>query len=634
MSAPLTILKKYWGYTAFRPLQEEIIRSVLNRQDTLALMPTGGGKSVCFQVPALLTEGICLVVTPLISLMKDQVERLKKQGVPALSVHSGMPYAEVEKSLRNAAEGAFKFLYLSPERIQTSLFERYVAELPVNLITVDEAHCISQWGYDFRPAYLQISALRKAHPETPVLALTATATRMVRADICEKLALRSPAVLARSFVRENIAYSVCAEESKINKTMAVLKAETGCAIVFCGTRRRTAAVAGRLREAGLPAEFYHAGLGSEERARKQEDWMQGRVRIMCCTNAFGMGLDKADVRTVIHYDAPDSLEAYYQETGRAGRDGLPSAAILLYRPSDITELQRRPEIKYPPMAVIRKVYAAMVNFLQLPAGTGGGRYFDFDVMEFSRRFSVPLLLAYNTLKILEQEGILALSENIFLPSRVCFTAGRASLQQFERDYPALAPLVKGLLRTYEGILDNPVPVSERQLGRLLRRRPAQIEGELQRLQAYGLLDYEPCKDSPQLFFPYDRAAAADLQLDMKRILEKKKSYAARIQSVCDYIQDNSVCRSRQLVIYFDEHTAPDCGICDVCRARQRAGAPSPRFEEAWPAIRAQLSRRPLSPGQLEESLPEYPAARIQEILRFLQDEGRIIPDEEGRLHVG
>src|SRR6185312_5437043 len=435
MTNAVAILIKYWGYDAFRPLQQEIIDSVLSGNDTLAIMPTGGGKSMCFQVPTMSKEGLCLVVSPLIALMKDQVLNLKNKGIPALSIYSGMSFTEVEKTLKNAAYGNFKFLYVSPERLETELFLEYVSIIKINLIAVDEAHCISQWGYDFRPPYLRIAALREYFPDVPVLALTASATLEVQKDICEKLLFKkNQQPFQQSFERANLSYSAFELSSKQNKLLTILKKVAGSGIVYCKTRKRTKEIAEMLSLNGISADFYHAGLTNEERNKKQEDWINNKTRIIACTNAFGMGIDKPDVRTVVHYDVPDSLENYYQEAGRAGRDGKKSYAVLLYNSFELEDLKKQLDKKFPSNETIKKIYGDLCNFLQLPAGSGESNNYDFDINAFVKNFKLDAFVVNSVLKILEQEQLITYSEQFFQSPTVVFTIDKKGLNEFEKSH--------------------------------------------------------------------------------------------------------------------------------------------------------------------------------------------------------
>lgn len=509
------ILKEYWGYDNFRPLQEDIIQSILDGKDTLALLPTGGGKSLCFQVPALAKEGICLVVSPLIALMKDQVENLNKRGVGALAVYSGMSFLELKKILQNASYGNYKFLYVSPERLETNLFLEYLPAMNINLIAIDEAHCISQWGYDFRPPYLRIAKLREYLPDVPVLALTASATKEVQDDICEKLVFgKGSQRFQKSFERPNLSYSVFNVAAKQTKLIEILSNVKGCGIVYCKSRKHTKDVADLLFMNGIKADFYHAGLSSEERNRKQESWIKNETRIIACTNAFGMGIDKPDVRVVIHYDVPDCLENYYQEAGRAGRDGKRAYAVLLYSDKEITDLKSQADIRFPKEEEIKKTYTALMNQLQVPAGLGEGMSYDFDMGSFASNFKLNILTTTYAVKALEQEDILSFNEVAFKPSTVVFTVEREQLVEFERMYPDLEDTIKGLLRSYEGIFDFPATLYETQLAKFLRKSIVIVKDDLNKLKQYGIIDYSPQKDNPQVYLLKNRMYADSFQINL------------------------------------------------------------------------------------------------------------------------
>jgi ATP-dependent DNA helicase RecQ len=570
MSEPIAILHRYWGFKHFRPLQGEVIDQVLRGRDTLAVMPTGGGKSICFQVPALCLEGVCVVITPLISLMKDQVAHLREKGIPARSVHSGLHPREVENIYKNALSGHYKLLYLSPERLRSALFLDYLREMTISLVTVDEAHCISQWGNDFRPAYGHISALREHLPEIPVLAITATATLKVREDIQTKLSFRKKNVLVGSFFRENLSYTAFREDSKISKLIDILHKVPGSSIVFCNSRKRTGEIASYLERSGLHADFYHAGLPFNERSKKQEDWISNKTRIIVCTSAFGMGIDKPDVRTVIHYDMPDSPEAYYQEAGRAGRDGERSYAVLLFNAHDLDTMGWDTALRYPPMEEIRAVYRALVSYLGIPAGGGEGLFYDFDLDDFIRVFHLNTALVTHVLRLLEQEEIAAFNENTLLPSRIRFTVAKNTLYRFQRENPALEQAIKCLLRTYEGIFDDYVTVNETYVARLLDTTEENVKGGWRKLRRSGILDYRPKKDKPQIYLMQQRIVVDNLRLDTARIKARKSAFEKRIGAIKAYVQNTTVCRSKMLLTYFDETESRPCGICDVCLRNRRA----------------------------------------------------------------
>lgn len=564
MPRPLDILHQYFSYQSFRPLQEEIIQSVLSGKDTLALLPTGGGKSVCYQVPALCMEGLCLVVTPLIALMKDQVMQLRRRNISALAIHSGMAFYEVKKSLENATTGYFKFLFVSPERLQTRLFLEYLPGMPINLLAVDEAHCISQWGYDFRPPYLRIAEIRKELPGgIPVLALTASATPDVQKDICDKLLMQSPAVFTQSFARPNLCFSAFETPHKLNKVYDILTKVPGTALVYCSNRRLTKEIATWLGQRGISASFYHAGLSSEERSVRQEEWIRSQTRVMACTNAFGMGIDKPDVRTVIHVGVPDCLENYYQEAGRAGRDGKKSYPVLLYTQQELKDLESGAEKKYPPTEIIRKVYQAIANYLQLSVGDGQGAYFNFDLSVFCERFEHEPVITINALLTLASEGYISFSESVFIPSRVMFIAGKEYLYRFEGEQPELEPVIKTLLRTYEGIYDNEVNINERTLSRLLHISKEDVVRQLQSLAFYNVIEYTPQKDSPQVFFPYPRIPANEVNINQKNYEARKQRYLQRVRAMIRYAYGHA-CRSQILQQYFGEEQVKPCGNCDYC----------------------------------------------------------------------
>jgi len=567
------ILNQYWGHDEFRPLQKEIIESVLSGKDTLAILPTGGGKSVCFQVPSLAQKGICIVVSPLIALMKDQVENLKKRNVPALLIHSGMKKADVIQTLKNASHDYFKFLYVSPERLETSLFNEYLPGLNVNLIAVDEAHCISQWGYDFRPSYLKIAELRNELPGVPVLALTASATEEVQLDIIERLKFRSPNIFKQSFERKNLSYSVFKVESKLAKLVDIASKIAGSAIVYCKSRKRTNQIKDLLQIHGIPSTNYHAGLKQEDRNQRQKNWIENKVRVIVCTNAFGMGIDKPDVRLVVHVDVPDCLENYYQESGRAGRDGKKSYAVLLYHEKDIAELNGLHAIRFPSEQQIKNIYGAVVNFLQIPSYTGQYKSYNFRFDEFIRNFKLNSNEALYALKALESDGWLEFNERNFSPSTLVFTTSKRELHEFQKSYPQQEPLLTTLLRSYEGIFDFPSFISEATIARLMKKDEVEIKKQLRTIASFGIVSYTAQNEEPQIIFKKNRVPVQDLTLNKTLYNKRKESFKRRVETITSYAKENT-CRSRFISYYFGDKTAKDCGICDNCLRNKSREVPA------------------------------------------------------------
>lgn len=563
-----SILLHYWGHDQFRPLQEEIIQTTLEKKDCLALLPTGSGKSVCFQVPALAMEGLCLVISPLIALMKDQVAQLKKKGISALSIHTGMPFKEVSKTMELAINGHIKFLYVSPERIQTRLFKEYLPALPVCLIAVDEAHCVSQWGYDFRPSYLQIASLRESLPGVPILALTASATPLVQDDIIKQLQLKEAVVHRGSFIREALSYSCFEEPNKLQKLTDILGKVDGSSIIYCRSRKRTVDICRHLNQRGITATYYHAGLDQEERNQRQHNWTNNQVRIMVSTNAFGMGIDKADVRTVLHYDVPDCLENYYQEAGRAGRDRKKAYAVLLYNQQDLSDLQLQLTKKFPTLEMVRNVYQAMANFLHIPTGTGEGNTYDFDLTLFCKNFDLDRLVTIHSFQLLQANGYCALNEAAYEPARVQFIADRNWLEEVEQRYPKLEPLIKTLLRSIEGVFSYPGIISEAYIAGLLKIDKTLLREQLNQLNALGILTYYPVKDQPQLVLLCERMKADHIQLDLKAIQKRKELAKERLDALISFTTGTS-CRSSYIGRYFGDKGINDCGICDNCIARKK-----------------------------------------------------------------
>lgn len=563
----LDILKQYWGYEAFRPLQEDIINAVLQGRDTLALMPTGGGKSICFQVPALQLAGICIVVSPLIALMKDQVQNLRKKGIEAVAIFSGMSHREVDIALDNCVYGKIKFLYLAPERLYNDLVKERIRYMKVSLFAIDEAHCISQWGYDFRPAYLELAKLREIHPSTPFLALTATATPRVVEDIQDKLGFVGKQVFQKSFRRENLAYMVLAEEDKMGRMLRMIHKIGGSGVIYVRNRRETQEVAQYLINHGIPADFYHAGLDPQTRSQKQDSWMENRVRVIVATNAFGMGIDKSDVRFVLHLDIPDSLEAYYQEAGRAGRDGKKAFPVLMFQQADREKLWENFIAGFPPIPFIQQVYHHLGNYFQIAYGAGKGLFFDFDVVDFCKCYKIDILPTLSALKFLERDGWIALSEAVFIPSRFKFEIDYQELYKFQVQSAKYDMLIKLILRTTGGAFDFYIGLNEYELAKKLNVSHDVVVGMLRGLQQLEVASYLPKTDAPQLEFRQARVDYKHLFIDTSFIEERKNIKEQQIKAIYTYL-DTKDCRSIALQTYFGEKEKAFCGVCDLCLVRQ------------------------------------------------------------------
>ncbi len=624
-------LKQYWGYHSFRPLQEDIIQSVLAGKDILAIMPTGGGKSLCYQVPAMTREGMCLVISPLIALMKDQVENLRRRNITAYSIYSGMSRKEVMNVLRVVTESNCKFLYVSPERLETALFKEYLPGMGINLIAVDEAHCISQWGYDFRPPYLRIAALREELPGIPVLALTASATPDVQQDICDKLSFVQPGIFRQSFERANLSYSVFTVTSKINRIQEILSKVPGCSIVYCKSRKRTKEISDLLELQHFSSGYYHAGLSQEERSKKQEDWIQNKTRVMVCTNAFGMGIDKPDVRTVIHADVPDCLENYYQEAGRAGRDGKTSYAVLLNDTQDIHAVEDSAVNRFPALSEIREVYQSVANYLQVHTGEGTGRYYDFSITDFLKKFKLNSFTTLYSLKALEQDGWLAFNEQVFLPARVQFTIVKDSLYRFEREQPAYELLIKSLLRAYEGIFDQSVAINEKVMAGMMKRSAEEVTRQLVELGRLGIIEYQPQKDTPQVYYIKPRIKTEELTIDMVALKQRKERFEKRMQQMIRYVHEELECRSRIIGLYFGDDKIKNCGICDNCLRQKAVQLTKEEFEALHHRILNMIKYESLPAKDLLLKLNDVKKEKAWKVIEFLQAENKLIITKQGKV---
>lgn len=622
MSVYHDILKQYWGYDDFRPLQLSIIESICAGKDTLALMPTGGGKSITFQVPALAMEGICIVVTPLIALMKDQVENLRSRDIKAAAIYSGMTREEIIITLDNCVYGGFKFLYVSPERLSTELFISRLQYLKVCLLAVDESHCISQWGYDFRPSYLNISDIRQHLPETPVLALTATATPSVVEDIQERLKFPVHNVFKMSFERSNLAYVVRHTEDKEKMLLQILEKTPGTAVVYVRNRKSTKEVSDFLRLNHISADFFHAGLTNDQKDKRQKAWKTGTCRVIVSTNAFGMGIDKAEVRVVVHMDLPDSIEAYFQEAGRAGRDGLKAYAVLLYQKNDSTKLKKRLSDSFPEKDTIRNVYESLAHYYQIAEGSGMGAMLAFDLNDFCTKFKYNFLQGYHALKILEQAGYIELTEELDNPSRVYFLSKREELYHLKLGDPISDELLQTLLRSYTGLFADFVPIQEEVLAKRLGFTAKEVYERLLHFSRLGVIHYIPRKKSPYVIYQVNREAKERLMLTKMVYEERRDRYQDRITSMLTYANEDQVCRNRQLLLYFGEKNGVNCGKCDVCLKKNESGLSNFEFEQIAERVQTLLTEGIKSIDQLVDR-GDFSAENTLKVVRFLVDQGKL-----------
>ncbi|MBR6732685.1 MAG: RecQ family ATP-dependent DNA helicase [Bacteroidales bacterium] len=624
---PIEILREYWGYDSFRPKQEDIVRSALDGKDVLAILPTGGGKSVCFQVPAMMCEGIAIVITPLIALMKDQVQNLNDRGIKALCVNAGMGRREVELALNNAAYGDFKFLYVSPERLGTQMFKNYVQEMNVSFIVVDEAHCISQWGYDFRPDYLQIGRLREL-VDAPVIALTATATPAVADDIMEKLRFEEKCLIKSGFERPNLSYIVRRCEDKLGQLLNICSSVGGTGIVYVRSRKKTEELAAFLTSNGICSSFYHAGLGPDSRSDRQEQWKKDKIRVMVCTNAFGMGIDKPDVRFVVHFDVPDSPEAYFQEAGRGGRDGKRSFAVLLWNGTDTRRLRQIATVSFPSLEFIEDIYHKVHIFYEIPYDTGAGRQLKFDLDEFCRHFKLQRQAAYYSIVYLERTGHWTLSEDVDIATKVQIRVDRNELYDVELPDPKMISLLETLMRRYTGLFSYPVPIDEDFVASRIGVTVPEFRQLLYRLSLEHIIKYIPNDHATVIFLHHERLRPKNVNLDPERYALLKTSANERIQKMIDYISEEDVCRSSYLLEYFGQKESAGCGTCDICRSTKRnaAGRVDPTAdlvsfindEKSGCYTIEEITRRFASPEYGE-------SCALVKILRALIDEGTVPP---------
>ncbi len=620
-ATPHEVLKRYWGYDAFRPLQEEIISSVLQGNDTLALLPTGGGKSICFQVPAMCMEGLCLVVTPLIALMTDQVENLKKRGIEAVEMHSGMHPRELDLAFEKCSDGRAKFLYLSPERLETRRFREKLRQMDVALLAVDEAHCISQWGYDFRPPYLKIADVRSIFPDVPVLALTATAVPRVIEDIQFRLEFRKKNVFSKSFVRSNLSYIVFEVEDKYKKLLRICRGAVGSGIVYVRNRKLTKELAEYLESEGISASFYHAGLEPAVRWKRQQEWMSNVKRIIVATNAFGMGIDKPEVRLVVHFDLPDTPEAYYQEAGRGGRDGKKSYAVLLFNEHDISNSRQRLELSWPEPEVVKQVYQALGNYLQLPVGSGRDVSFDFDFEKFCNTYQLMPIVTFSALRILERDGYITTNESWDNPSRIMMVCSKEDLYKYEVENSDADKILKMILRSYTGLFIDFTRISENEIARRCTIDSPKVKELLLRMQKLGILTYLPLKTCPQLVFNTDRLDVNDISLSKTYYTERKQQAFAMLESIIRYATNDEMCRSKKLVAYFGESKSKDCGVCDICLEKKKRGTEEDLIIEIENELRNILAHGPYSIVAIVGYLHRYSEIDVLRVIRMMTEDG-------------
>lgn len=626
------ILKQYWGYDSFRDLQEEIITSIGEGKDTLGLMPTGGGKSITFQVPALAQEGICIVITPLIALMKDQVQNLRKREIKALAIYSGMTRQEILTALENCIFGNYKFLYISPERLDTEIFRTKLRSMKVSMITVDESHCISQWGYDFRPAYLKIAEIRELLPEVPVLALTATATPEVVTDIQARLKFREGNVFRMSFERKNLAYIVRKTDNKTKELLYILQRISGSAIIYVRNRRRTKEITELLMNEGITADFYHAGLDNAVKDLRQKRWQSGEVRVMVATNAFGMGIDKPDVRIVLHLDLPDSPEAYFQEAGRAGRDGEKAYAVILYSKSDKTTLHKRVVDTFPDKEYILNVYEHLQYYYQMAMGDGFQCIREFNLEEFCRKFKYFPVPVDSALKILTQAGYLEYTDEQDNSSRILFTIRRDELYKLREMGKEAEALIQSILRSYTGVFTDYAYISEESLAVRTGLTRQQIYNILVTLTKRRIVDYIPRKKTPYIIYTRERLELRFLHIPPSVYEERKARYEARIKAMEEYVTTENICRSRMLLRYFGEKNEHNCGQCDVCLSKR---ATNDLSEESYEEVKRQildlLSHSPLTPAETADQI-KAEKEDIGQVIRYLLDEGEL-KMQDGMLYI-
>ncbi len=619
----VTVLKKYWGYDSFRPMQENIINSILNQNDTLALLPTGGGKSICFQVPALVLGGTCLVISPLIALMNDQVQNLKKRGISAVAITSKMNTKEIEIALNNAALGHVQFIYVSPERLQNENFQKKIAYLPITLIAVDEAHCVSQWGYDFRPSYLNIAEIRNYFEKVNIIALTASATKFVIQDIQDKLKFKNQQIFRQSFNRPNLRYVVQFEDDKINRLFKIINNIRGSGIIYTRNRKQTEDIVKILIENKYSAVAYHAGINFNERQNIQQKWINNQTQIICATNAFGMGIDKPDVRFVVHLDLPDSLEAYFQEAGRAGRDGKTAYSTILLTKQDQQKLIDNFNLAYPTIDVIKQHYTAICNYYQIAVNSGAGTVFDFEIDTICKSYNLQAIILYNCIKFLEKENYLTILDTGYEPSKIMFIAQKEDVYNFQIKFEKYEPIIKAILRTYGGIFENYIPINEKDIAYKIKQPLSTTVDFLTQLDKQKLISYLPQTTIPKLLFNSNRVSPNYFQISKENYESLKQKHLEKINSVINYTNTNTICRNSQLLIYFNEIEFNDCNYCDVCISKKPKDFVSIKKE-----IYNRLKNNPSTLPQLIQNLSVYNSNTVLQAFNEMLDDGKLNQNED------
>ena len=630
MRESIDILKKYWDFDFFREKQEEIIESVIQGKDTLALLPTGGGKSLCFQVPAMQTEGVCLVISPLIALMQDQVDNLKRKGITAVAINSTMSKRQIDIALDNAIYGDTKFIYTSPERLKSILFLARLEKMNINLIAVDEAHCISQWGYDFRPAYINIVELKKIKPNVPFLALTATATPNVVIDIQEKLNFKNPNLFQKSFERDNVSYITLETNNKLNRILEFSKKLKGSGIIYCATRRATKDLCKLLLENGISANYYHGGLDQNQRKTRQDDWINNQTKIIVATNAFGMGIDKPDVRFVLHYDIPQSIEAYFQEAGRGGRDLKKARAILFFEPKNLEELKTKTDLKFPPIETIKSIYNALGNYFQVAFGSGKDESYSFDISEFSDRYNQDIIRVYNSLKFLELGGFILLNENTYQRSTLRILANNYDLYQYQVKDKTLNLIIQFIVRSYMGVFDNYVKIDDYIISKKLKITQQELDKQLTYLHKNGIIDYTPKFKGSKIIYVTERLPDTHFSINPKFYNDRKKDAEIKVKSVLEFLE-NKICRNQYLLNYFGEVKAKACGLCNVCLNIDDTNLNNSHYQNIKTEVEHQFNSK--DEFEIENFIikhSKYSRQNIISTLRWMSEHDLIYIDRKGK----